>query len=407
MTVLVIASATGCSPASTATAGAGAASAAPRTAGGTSPAATPAATSASQLTSPPAGGQVPAGFTADSVSFVSPQEAFVLGSAPCPAAPCTLTLHTRDRGATWTSLPAPAIPVGRPGTGPSPEVWGIRFATPEHGFVFGNGLWETTDGGEHWAPASYPGLSIFSLETTGDQVLAVMALRVPGQPASGETLVRRPLGGGAWQHGARADLSGYEGVNTRSTIAALGGVATVASSNAILVTSDGGTRVSSLPATCSRPGFLSTTVSAAPTPRGLVMLCAGQSVPDSTHGPSTEYAAVYTSADLGAHWSAAGTLPHGPDYESATITASAAGTIVVSTSGGPTSYLFRSVDGAATWAAVASRASVFPPDWVDLSFATPADGAVVHGPQDTMGPRGPGQLFLTDDGGATWHQVTF
>jgi photosystem II stability/assembly factor-like uncharacterized protein len=392
MTVLVIGSATGCSPASTAAGGAAAASAAPPTAGGT----------------PPAGGQVPAGFTAGSVSFVSAQEAFVLGSAPCPAAPCTLTLHTRDRGATWTSLPAPAIPVGRPGTGPSPEVWGIRFATPEHGFVFGNGLWETTDGGEHWAPASYPGLSIFSLETTSDQVLAVMALREPGQPASGETLVRRPLGGGAWQHGAQANLSGYEGVNTRSTISTLDGVATVASSSTIMVTRNGGTTVSSLPAQCSRPGFLSAAVSAAPTPRGLVVLCAGQSVPDRTHGPSTEYVAVYTTADLGAHWSAAGTLPNGADYASATITASAAGTIVVATSGGPTSYLFRSVDGAATWAAVASRASVFPPDWVDLGFTTPADGAVIHGPVNNMGfPKGPGQLFLTNDGGATWHQATF
>ena len=42
-------------------------------------------------------------------------------------------------------------------------MWGIRFATPEHGFVFGDGLWETTDGGQHWISAAYPRGSILSL----------------------------------------------------------------------------------------------------------------------------------------------------------------------------------------------------------------------------------------------------
>jgi len=42
------------------------------------------------------------------------------------------------------------------GTSTGPVVWGIRFATPEHGFVFGYGLWVTTDGGEHWSASGYP-----------------------------------------------------------------------------------------------------------------------------------------------------------------------------------------------------------------------------------------------------------
>ena len=63
-------------------------------------------------------------------------------------APCTSVVRTLDRGRTWVGLPAPAEPVGQPGLGGAPAVWGIRFARPEHGFVFGDGLWETTDGGQ-------------------------------------------------------------------------------------------------------------------------------------------------------------------------------------------------------------------------------------------------------------------
>ena len=91
---------------------------------------------------------------ATSVTFVSPDEAFVLGTAPCSHAPCTSIVRTLNRGASWRGLPAPVVPLGQPENGPASAVWGIRFATPSHGFVFGTGLWETTDGGERWAKAS-------------------------------------------------------------------------------------------------------------------------------------------------------------------------------------------------------------------------------------------------------------
>jgi photosystem II stability/assembly factor-like uncharacterized protein len=47
--------------------------------------------------------------------------------------------------------------------------------------------------------------------------------------------------------------------------------------------------------------------------------------------------------------------------------------------------------------------------WADLGFTTAADGVVVRGPADSDGnvTRRPGQLFLTDDAGATWHRVRF
>ena len=53
------------------------------------------------MTPAPPGGPVPSGFTATSVTFVSAQEAFVLGTAPCPNAPCTSIVRTLGRGASW------------------------------------------------------------------------------------------------------------------------------------------------------------------------------------------------------------------------------------------------------------------------------------------------------------------
>jgi hypothetical protein len=78
-------------------------------------------------------------FAATSVTWVSPEEAFVLGTAPCAHAPCTAVIRTLNRGVSWTGLPAPAEAIGPPPGGNTPVLWGIRFATREHGFAFGGG----------------------------------------------------------------------------------------------------------------------------------------------------------------------------------------------------------------------------------------------------------------------------
>ena len=80
----------------------------------------------------------------------------MLGTAPCKHAPCTSIARTPDRGVSWRGLPAPVAPLGEPLISSRSAVWGIRFVTPEHGFVFGNGLWVTSDGGGHWSAAAYP-----------------------------------------------------------------------------------------------------------------------------------------------------------------------------------------------------------------------------------------------------------
>ena len=98
-------------------------------------------------------------------------------------------------------------------------MWGIRFATPEHGFVFGDtGLWETTDGGEQWTRDFVPAGSILSLAIVRQQVLAINALCTPGSGCTYGTLIRRPLSGGSWTGVAAApDHRAHPGRELRVT----------------------------------------------------------------------------------------------------------------------------------------------------------------------------------------------
>ena len=165
------------------------------------------------------GGPVPAGFRAASVTFVSAREGFAPGAAPCRHAPCTSVARTRDRGVSWRGLPAHLWCRSASLTAVTgPAVWGIRFATPGHGFVFGNGLWVTADGGEHWSAAAYPGGAVVSLAITDRQVLAVTARHGPDGLTGWTLLAARALAGGA------VDPANGAG----QPVPALGGIATQA-----------------------------------------------------------------------------------------------------------------------------------------------------------------------------------
>ena len=65
----------------------------------------------------PAGGPVPAGFRSQSATFVSADQGWVLGTAPCAKAPCTSIVRTNDDGATWAGTPAPTDGLENPESG--------------------------------------------------------------------------------------------------------------------------------------------------------------------------------------------------------------------------------------------------------------------------------------------------
>ena len=339
----------------------------------------------------PSGGPVPAGLRAASVTFVSTREAFVLGTAPCKQAPCTSIARTLDRGVSWRGLPAPVVPLGEPYTSTGPAVWGIRFATPGHGFVFGNGLWVTTDGGEHWSAVTSPGGAILSLEIIDHQVLAVTARHGPNG-LTGWTLSRRALGGGPWTRiTALADNSGAGGIATQA------GVAAVVDGSSVLVTTNGGLTVTRHATPCPAPGapLPAVTSVAVEAPHGLALLCTGQGY--TGHTDKT----VYVSGNLGATWKLAGHPASSGD--GGMIAAAAPGHLTIATAS-VASWLYYSASSGTTW-----RTAVIYPDggqgWNDLGFTTTRDGVVIHG-HPAYGDM-LGQLLLTGNGGLTWHAVTF
>jgi hypothetical protein len=376
------------------TASGGASSASASAAGGassTAPAA-PATSAATSTVTVPSGGPVPTGFAAASVTFVSPEEAFVLGTAPCAKAPCTSILRTVDRGASWRGLPAPVAPLAAQSEVAGPAVWGIRFANPLDGFVFGNGLWETTDGGEHWASAVSPESSIESLEVIDGQVLAVAGSCTPnGGCAQTGALMRRPLAGGAWRVVAQ--------VADRGAIATQARVAAVLDGANVIVTANGGISTITRATPCSAEGIIVPASLAVTSPHGLALLCAGNGAAGSVDKT------VYVSDDLGAHWTKAGSPARGGDPEE--ISAGSTSQLVVAAASGA-SMLYYSADGGAQWT-TAYYAGDGGLGFNDLGFTTATNGVVVYGPvlSDNNAEGRPGRLLLTSNGGASWQSVAF
>ena len=373
----------------------GGASSAPASAAGggaSTGAAAPTTSAATSTVTVPSGGPVPIGFAARSVTFVSTEEAFVLGTAPCAKAPCTSILRTLNRGASWRGLPAPVVPLAAQFEVTGPAVWGIRFANPSDGFVFGNGLWETSDGGERWTPAVPPAGPIESLEVIDGQVLAVTGTCSPnfGCGQTG-TLMRRPLAGGAWT--AVSPVSGRGAIATQARVAA------VLDGDDVIVTANGGVSTVTHAGPCSTAGIDAPVSLAVTGPTGLALLCGGNGAAGSVDKT------VYVSDDLGAHWTKAGTPSRGGDPEG--LSAGSTSQLVVAAASGA-SMLYYSADGGAQWST-----AYYEGDgglgFNDLGFTTPADGVVVYGPalSDSNAESRPGWLLLTSNGGASWHPVPF
>jgi len=347
------------------------------------------APSASATTTPaqPGGSPAPAGFRATSVTFVSSDEAFVLGTAPGAAA---VLLRTVDRGQSWVRLAAPAVGLGRPG---SSGVWGTRFASPSHGFVFGKGLWETTDGGAHWALDTAPAGSILSLATIDGQVLALTSANQGGASA---TLLRRPLAGGSWT--TVAGVKSPDTVDSNDLISTQAGTAAVLDGTSVLVTTNGGLTVHHHAApSAPQPGTASSV--AATSSGSLALLVAGQGAAGSV-GKT-----VYTSTDLGLHWTRAGTPSR--EGDPGTLAGGSPSSLLLTAFSGA-SWVFRSASGGHTWATALTYGDGGL-GWADLGFTTPTNAVVIHGPADKSGNGDgrPGQLLLSSNGGATWQAVSF
>ena len=168
------------------------------------------------------------GFEPASVTFVSADAGWVLGTGTCASGPCAAMARTGDGGTTWSPAPAPpAVVVGGPGQGAS-GISGLRFANLQDGWAYGPNLWATHDGGTTWARVTIPGLAanapVFALETAGGIVHAAVLdggnFRVASSPVAGDNWtvspVQVPVGAGPVP-AVQLVLSGAAGWLVRTT----------------------------------------------------------------------------------------------------------------------------------------------------------------------------------------------
>lgn len=338
-------------------------------------------------------GPVPPGVEASSVTFISPTTAFILGTAPCDAHPCSAVLRSTDRGASWVGLPAPRKGISYPlGNG----LWGLRFADSQHGYAFGQGLWETSNGGRSWSRVAAPAPTVLSLEAVQDREIVALARSCqPGQGCGRAIGLYHEAIGGTWQRLASV-TSGASG----ASISVYGEEVWVVAGSRLYHSSDGGRSFATERQPCPTHGSnFGEPTSITDDGSHVYLLCTGQGFT----GHTLKY--VYATTGAGAPWALVGRPPSPGD--GGQISAGSDDAIVIATYSAA-SFLYRSTDGGHAWSTVLTK-NDGGAGWSDLGFTTATDAVVVHGPaiQDGAGDQRPGKVLLSEDGGLTWHSASF
>lgn len=344
----------------------------------------PAAT-APATTVAPAG--MPSGFAPRSVTFVSADSGWVLGTVSCPAGRCAAVGRTTDGGATWTATPAPHVTL--PASGPPAA---IRFADASDGWLYTpSSLWVTHDGGATWQDQAVPG---GSGATIGDlEASAGIASMVVLRPGAGEGIYSAPATGGPWAAAPLSPAIGGGPVPSPS-IVLQGRTGWIVTDNRTVVSGArnlNGAGWQSWTAPCSHGNGPAGLAAASAT--DLVAWCAegiwGPPDPGTTAGQLT----AMSSSNGGTTFSRVGTVP-GTTISSWAVAPAQPSDILAVTGSG----IVRSTDGGATWSTV-YPASAGGSAYVGFTTATQAV-AVVGSAQAPV-------LVMSHDGGATWSPVTF
>ncbi|MEO6502459.1 MAG: hypothetical protein ABIQ09_11170 [Jatrophihabitantaceae bacterium] len=355
------------------------------------------------------GGRVPDGFRAVDLTWVSVEEGWALGAAPCGQPPCAFIAHTVDGDSpepSWVSLPAPAAELGGPDQCRSNCIAHLRFATPQIGYAYGSDrLFMTTDGGRTWS--RQPGHAD-ALEVSDGAVIRVTSKDSNCLPGCLYQVQRAPIGSSDWQDvslppGART--AGVELVRS-GPVAAIATYAHTAggaqdATSMLFLSADGGASWSARQDPCpSRDGGevggeVDTRAIAIGADRSISVLCTPRGAPGPQH--------TMTSTDGGRDF----TAPPA-SLGAGAVTALGAASSQVLLAG--LDRLYRSTDGGRRWRRADDQPSflMFVPVRVFyLGFQTPTVGRALDLDTSGAGLTGSRTIWTTSDAGASWTAYSF
>jgi hypothetical protein len=320
----------------------------------------------------------PPGALAQSITFVSLDDAWVLAKANGS----TIVLHTVDRGAHWSEAGTIPAAVGSS----AGDVKEIRFANPQDGWAFDPALYATTNGGATWHSVSLPG-EVSGLEASAGTAWAVV------DPCNGavscstpSSLERAAAGSDSWQAVAGVSLPS---MSVGSAEIGLQASAVYLLMATVLLHSANGSTFSAVNSPC--PSGSTASHMAVSTPTNLAVLCSG----GGAAGSSAKQ--VYVSANAGQTFTRIAQAPLGG--EASAMAAGSPTTIAIAAASGA-SWVYTTQGADTTW---------FTPltfddggaGWGDLGFTDATHGVVIHGP----GLPGDGVVYLTSNGGASWYAI--
>lgn len=341
----------------------------------------------------------PQGFLAEDLSWVSVEDGFAVGTAPCAQGRCVHVLRTGDGGGSWSDTAGDGLPTSCEASCPTR----VRFADTDVGYLFGPTLFMTTDGGASWT--HQPGLSTYGLETARGTAVRVVTDR--GCPGCRFEVQRSAVGTSGWATVQRSGLLRSDAELARQVhdvVIALkanpAGGAGDAHTSLLLSRDDGATwttRRDPCGSTSSNDtGEVDATHVVLSLAGDVVALCRRRERLDS--GGSTS---VTLSGNGGATFSAPTGLP--PGYDAGRVTGAGQGLLLAETyrpDDARTAVLQRSTDGGRTWTEVARAA--LPGGETDAPYLAFSTTSVA-----TWVPQPGTSVWRSSDGGVTWSQHPF
>jgi photosystem II stability/assembly factor-like uncharacterized protein len=332
---------------------------------------------------------IPPDFQPLSVTFISADMGWVLGSADYAADSSPVIVRTLDGGRTWTRIAAPDASLDYPGNLQAGSgISELRFADPLDGWAFGPGLWATHDGGKTWKQLSIPGVS------GGVAALEASAGVVHMAAYGGQTtflIASSPVSSDSWR---LSSVSVPAGAGPAPEIQlVLQGKTGWLLENDRVVTA-GARLVNGTWQTWQPPclDVLGPATLAAANDRDLNAVCTVGVWGPAPGGQQGDH--LYRSSDGGQTF-----VETGPQLSVGPIAAPSTLTIVA---GGGQSQVVLSVDGGLTWSAASFPAQSTSFYVRYLGFTTATQGVLI-----ASDPGSRTHVLMTRDGGRTWSPVRF